>query len=356
MIDNRKRPFEASELRVVDHKSGILPTSPKTPVYNTPISMRENSVSIFQGQDPMFAVLSSDFANVNIPAWNNHLGRGRDVEDSFGVFWQFVPEVGGSISHEGNPKFTDACDWKDSIKIPDVNEWDWETHAKEFVPDLRFPTITTFTNGFGFERLISLMDFMNAAMALIDEDQFDDLYELIGSLYDLGIACAKKIFENYPYLDGICFHDDWGSQKDPFFSEEVARSLFLPHMKRFVDYIHSTGRYVEIHSCGHTEARIGVFIDAGIDTWQMQILNDADMLYKKYGDKMVIQIPVDEFKQFDFNDPEQVRAAARYYVDNYCEPGKPSMVVTKLLATNPDFTDELYEYSRKHYLEIRNKK
>ena len=353
MIDNRLRPFEKSELRIIDRKPGILPTSPKSPVYNTPISMRENAVSLFKHEEPMFVCYTSDFANVNVPAYNTNLGRGRDADDCFGIHWTFVPEVGGSISHEGNPKFTDADDWKDGIKIPDINEWDWETPAKEYTPDLRFPIVTTMVNGFGFERFISLMDFMNAAMALVDEDQFDSLYELIGSMYDLGIACAKKIFENYPYIDGLCFHDDWGTQKDPFFSEEAARELFLPHMKRFVDYIHSTGRYVEIHSCGHTEARIPIFIEAGIDTWQMQqTLNDQAALYEKYGDKMIIQISADLFP-FDYSDDEQARAAARYYVDNFCKPGKPSMCLARTAAANQAFTDELYEYSRKHYLAIR---
>ena len=350
-INRKNRPFVPSELRVVGEKAGMMPTSPKTPVFNTPISLRENALSLFTDKKPMFAVTTSDFANINIPSFNNNLSRGRDKDDAFGIHWTYVPEVGGSISHEGNPKFTDANDWKDSITIPDVTAYDWKGDAENITPDLRFATKTTLANGFGFERLISLMDFMNAATALVDEDQFDALYELIGSLYDMGIECLKQMFEYFPYLDGISFHDDWGSQKNPFFSDEVARTLFLPHMKRFCDYIHSTGRFVEIHSCGHTEDRIEVFIDAGIDTWQMQTLNDADMLYKKYGDRIIVQISIDSLP-FDFTDEEQSRQAARYYVDNYCQPGKPALASVRNSATNMAFLEELYEYSRKHYLEI----
>jgi len=350
MIKNkRKIPFTPSELTIIGEKAGLFPTSPKTPIFNTPISIRENALSVFTDKKPMFAVTTNDFANINIPSFNNNLGRGRDQDDVFGIHWTFVPEVGGSISHGGNPKFEDANDWKDAITMPDVNAWDWEGDSKNVVPDTRFAVNTTFVNGFGFERLISLMDFMNAAIAVADDDQFDAIYDLVGQLYDVGIACCKKIFEFFPYVDGITFHDDWGTQKDPFFSEEAARNVFLPHMKRFCDFIHENGRYVEIHSCGHTEARVGVFIDAGIDTWQMQILNDYDKLYKEVGDKMVIQIPVDEFP-FDYTDDEQARQGARYYVDHYCEPGKPSIVSGRGACNSKAFMSELYEYSRKHYL------
>ncbi|MBO4359750.1 MAG: hypothetical protein J5822_02615 [Eubacteriaceae bacterium] len=350
VVNKRKTPFQESELTVIGGKSGLFPTSPKTPIFNTPISIRENALSVFKDKKPMFAVTTNDFTNINIPQFNNHLARGRDADDVFGIHWTFVPEVGGSISHGGNPKFEDANDWKDAITMPNVDEWDWAGDVETVgIPDTRFALNTTFVNGFGFERLISLMDFMNAAIAVADEDQYDAMYDLVGQLYDVGIACCKKIFELYPFIDGITFHDDWGSQKAPFFSDEVARTIFLPHMKRFCDFIHANGRYTEIHSCGHTESRVDVFIEAGIDTWQMQILNDFDMLYKTVGDKMVIQIPVDELP-FDFTDDEQARAGARYYVDHYCLPGKPSIVSGRGACQSMAFMKELYEYSRKHYL------
>ena len=350
MIGRMCTPFKGAELTVIGQKDGIMPNLPKSPIYNTPISYRENVLSLFTDKRPMFAVRSSDFSLVAIPSFNDHLSRGRDVDDVFGVHWTFVSEVGGSISHGGNPKFEDANDWRDSITIPDASSWDWKGDAEKFTPDTRFACKVAMANGFGFERLISLMDFMNAAIAVADEDQAEALDDLLKSLYDLGIECLKNIFEYFPYVDLIQFHDDWGSQKNPFFSEEVAREHFLPHMKRFCDYVHANGRFVELHSCGHVDERINIFIEAGIDTWQMQTMNDFVDLYNKYGDKMVIQIPVEEFKQFDFSDDEQAKAAARYYVDNFCEKGKPSICVIRDIAENLPFQNELYRYSREHYL------
>ncbi|MDR1328412.1 MAG: methyltransferase, partial [Oscillospiraceae bacterium] len=51
--------------------------------------------------------------------------------DMFGVEWEFIPQVGGSIVHPGKPLFTDANDWEKKIKWPDVDSWDWAGNAKQ---------------------------------------------------------------------------------------------------------------------------------------------------------------------------------------------------------------------------------
>ncbi len=350
IVSRKKTPFSEQELKVIDTKKGMRGESP---VFNTPISYRENARSLFWDKKPCFAVTANDMSSINSQLYNEHLSRinqpGGNVDD-FGVKWTYVEQVGGTITLGGDPKFEDVNDWKKGIKIPDINAWDWEKDAAEHPADTRFLVNMTPVNGFGFERLISLMDFVNAAIAIVDEDQEDALHELLDALTKLGCGVVDKVCEYWPSVDGFTLHDDWGSQKAPFFSDAVARNIFLPHLKELCDHIHSKGRYVQLHSCGHTEDRIDVLVEAGIDTWQMQTLNDWTKLYKEWGDKMVIQIPVDEF-DFDYSDDEQARAGARYYVDNYCEPGKPSMVTSKVAFTNPAFLEELYAYSRKHYLE-----
>jgi hypothetical protein len=45
------------------------------------------------------------------------------------------------------------------------------------------------------------------------------------------------------------------------------------------------------------------------------------------------------------------RAAARAFVDRFCQPGKPSVTgMVSFRRTTPAFNDEVYEYSRKKYL------
>ncbi len=208
----------------------------------------------------------------------------------------------------------------------------------------------TSTNGFWFERLISLMDFMNAAMALVDEDQTDSLHELFEATTQLACDMVDKICEYWPCVDGFVIHDDWGRQRGPFFSDEIARNLFLPHMQKLVGHIHNKGRYCSMHSCGHIEARLPVLIDAGLDTWEMQAnANDIFKLYEDYGDKIILQVTIPDF---DPNDEKAAVQAARDYVNHFCEPGKPTILSGRNCMTNKVFAEEVYECSRKHYLSL----
>ena len=54
------------------------------------------------------------------------------------------------------------------------------------------------------------MGFVNAATALIDDDQKDALHELFEATTDLGIRLVDKFVEHYDYIDGFTIHDDWG--------------------------------------------------------------------------------------------------------------------------------------------------
>ena len=352
--ERKKKPFSPRELEVIGQKAALLPGRPSSNIFNTPISYRENSLSLFWDKKPCFVVTGNDFSGLTCGFYQKYLGRAGRTEgskvDAFGVKWTFEPTAGGSISVAGNPRFTDANDWKDVIKMPDVNDWDWAADAAEHPVDTRFAVEMTPVNGFWFERLISFMDFINAAMALVDDEQTDALHELFEATTALACDVVDKICEYWPSVDGFMLHDDWGSQREPFFSDSIARELFQPHMQKLVSHIHNKGRYCGIHSCGHIVDRIPVFIDAGIDTWQMQAnANDITQLYEDVGDKIALQVTI---PAFDLNDEKAAVQAARDYVDTYCKPGKPTMLIARDALTNLVFAEEVYEYSRKHYLNL----
>ncbi len=349
MVD-QKKSFSKKELEIAKR----IPTrfGGEIKLFNAPVSYRENFIAHYVSREPWFMASVNECSGVNCPGYADNLSRphGHDSVDCFGVPWKWVPTVGGSITPGGNPVFDDANDWRDCISMPDIDKWDWDSYAKEPV-DTDLAVMFTFINGFWFERLISLMDFQNAAMALVDSDQEDALHELFGELTDLGIRLVDKFCEYWPQLDGFCVHDDWGSQKNPFFSEDVARRLFLPYMKEFVGHIHSKGRFVTIHSCGHVEDRIGIFVESGLDGWQLQDMNDTRKLYEEWGDKIVLEVNPEPF---DVNDDKAAVQAAHDFVDFYCRPGKTAIMGRggREATQSRVFCEELYEYSRKHFLTL----
>jgi len=346
-----KIPFSENELKIV----GTTPAMygrPDISVRNTPVSPRQNTIALFYEKHPFWIQGPSDTKMFMPDIYSLNLGRGvrADCTDAFGVRWQYVPSAGGSIVAPGEPLLKDANDWEKVIKFPDLDSWDWEAAAEENKIDAKYSCQATFYNGFWFERLISFMDFAPAAMALIDEDQTDALKALFQATTDFGCKVVDKFCEYWPLIDGFNVHDDWGSQKAPFFSNEVAYELFVPYMKQFTDHIHSLGRYATIHSCGHNEERIQCYIDAGFDEWRPQPMNNMHKLYEEFGDKIIISINPDIHDSENMTE-EQLRQAARDFVDEYCKPGKPSIFSYSASALPDAFFEELYAYSRKKLLE-----
>jgi len=346
----RSIPFVKKELEIVETRPGFMGRA-GMPIRNTPVTARMNYEALYYEKHPYWFPMPGESGMLSPSIYGDNLGRGhgRDITDAFGIRWQFVPSAGGSIVHPGDPLMEDANDWKELIKMPDIDAWDWEGAAAEHKLDPRFFGEMSFINGFWFERLISFMDFMGAAMALIDDEQTDAIHELFEATTDLGCRLVDKFCEYWPNIASFNVHDDWGAQKAPFFSQEVAQELFVPHMKVLTDHIHAKGRIATLHSCGHNADRIQCYIDGGFDQWGPQSMNDINYLYDNFGDKIVLGVWPERADLADAPEAEQ-RQAARDFADRFCQPGKPAVLGAEgSRRCPPAFLEELYEYSRKKY-------
>lgn len=354
--------FQEEELAV---KSYVQYRGRQIPLYDFPITPRENSIIAHNHQKPCWILTDFDnrlFCPSIIP---DQRARGFVFEaeampqelyggpDMFGVPWVYIPTVQGSMVKPGNPILEDVNDWREKIIFPDIDQWDWEGSAeknREWLESDRC-TVLTLLNGCWFERLLSFMDFEGAAMALIDDDQIDAVKELIHETTSLYIRIVDKCVQYYRF-DGICIHDDWGSQMAPFFSEKVAREIFLPEMKRFVENAHAKGKFVDLHSCGHVEDRCQIFAEAGFDSWTPMPMNNTAKLYEKFGDRIVIGVvPPVTFDPATATEEEQ-RAAARAFVEQFTKEGKNCSLAVNYCPPGmmtPVYREELYKAARIRY-------
>ena len=352
-----KIPFNEKEMEVVAQMPAF--GGGTIPVFNYPISTTELAKRTFCDKEALWILNGSEtgfFCPSVIP---DHVARGFVFEavptprekfggkDMFGLNWKYIDVAGGSMS-EGK-LFDDANDWREYVHFPDIDSWDWEGSAemnKEYLAS--GPKILWMLNGCWFERLISFMTFEGAAMALLDDDQLDAIKELIHETTSLYMRIVDKCCQYYDF-PGFCIHDDWGSQMAPFFSEAVAREVFLPEMKRFCDHVHSRGKFIDLHSCGKGETRCGVFVDAGFDSWTPMAMNDTDKLWRDYGDKIVISVVCNELEHPESATEEELRAAARAFAAKYARPDRPcvlSSMYSKPGYLTPAFREELYRASR----------
>ena len=275
---------------------------------------------------------------------NAELGGGPDM---FGIDWEYIAQVGGSMVRPGKPFAEDANEIAGKIIWPDIDKWDWEGCAKANASyaDSGKAVVAWFLNGW-YERLISFMDFENAIMAIFDEDQKDAVHDFFNKLSDLYIRIFDKYIEYFPYITSFCIHDDWGSQKETFFSPAVANEMIVPYMKKVTDFLHSKGKFCELHSCGQALKQIPNFIAAGWDSWSGQPMNDTHKIYEEYGDKLIIGVIPEKFDAENATEEKQ-REMARAHADKFNKAGKPSTLNafgTGVLT--PAYVEEIYKQSR----------
>ena len=267
------------------------------------ITPRENWIRMLRHEKTRWMPLYSDTQLIMPNIIPDNVARAMVVEaegvpeerwggmDMYGIEWVYVPQVGGSMERPDSPHLLeDVSEWKEKVRFPDIDAWDWEGAAKRnaaYLDSSRFRVSWIFTGM--FERLISFMGFENAAMTLIDEDSADDLHDLLDALADNSISLIRHL-KQYFDIDCVYFHDDWGSQRSPFFSLRVVREMITPHIKRITDYCHKNGMFFELHSCGMIEDLVPAMIESGVDCWCGQNMNDKLKLFELYGDKIAIGI------------------------------------------------------------------
>jgi hypothetical protein len=350
--------FDPKELVVVREDPGMFGLPP-SPVYSYPASVKEGVRATYR-REPYWQTFGID-AKMITPSVNpDNIARGfvfeaapfepivgRTVPDMFGIEWEFVPAVGGAMVRPGKPFAENARELLEKLEWPDPDSWDWEASAKlnngTFLKPDNYNNLA-FLNGW-FERLISMMDFEGAIMALYDEDQQNCVNEFFDKLSTLYIKIFGHCIDAYPDLDGFSIHDDWGSQKETFFSPELCAEMIVPHMRRVTDYLHSRGMNCEFHSCGQNFKQAPNMIDAGWDSWFPQTMNDTQKIYELYGDRLLVGVDakIDPAGMSE----DDLRAAARNFIDRFMLPGKPCFFHYTMDCCTRAFRDELYEYSRR---------
>jgi len=359
--DNMTTPaFDPKELAVVEEVPGFM-GAPAIPIYSFPVAPKEAYIATYN-RKPIWQITGVEQALFcpkinpdNVARAFVFDGSGMSPsegggKDMFGIEWEYIAQVGGSMVRPGKPFLASANEWYDRVVWPDIESWDWEGNAKineKYLGTNKY-NCCWLMNGW-YERLISFMDFEGAVVAMIDDEQQDAVKALFDRLSDLYIKLIDKYLTYFPQIDGFCIHDDWGSQKDTFFSPATVKEMIVPYMRRVNDYLHSRGKFCDLHSCGQLYKQVQNIIDAGWDSWSGQLMNDTRKIYEEFGDKIIIGVTPEVFDPAATTEEDQ-RAAAREYANKFCNPDKPSTfnfygnaVLTRA------YREELYVQSRKNY-------
>ncbi len=298
-----------------------------------------------------------------------YFGEGSG-DDWFGVNWTFTPELHSQTETPGQEVIEDLEDWRDKIKLPDLDAYDWEAIAKEATahwdrenrvslcmllngPFERTMSLMGFENALcafyetpdelhellaahwdrenrvslcmllngPFERTMSLMGFENALCAFYETP--DELHELLEAITEHKcryISILKKYFQ----FDVIAFHDDWGNNQNMFFSMDMWREFIKPCIQKVIDQTHKEGMIFEMHSCGYIKPTIPELVEMGIDSIQpLQYCNEVDEIKERFGDKILLSggFNTQEIIERPGASEEEIRAEVRRTLDHLAAGG-----------------------------------
>jgi uroporphyrinogen decarboxylase len=130
-------------------------------------------------------------------------------------------------------------------------------------------------------------EYMLMGMAL-DPDWVRDMVDTYATLLN---DLMEILFSEEGQPDGVWYYEDMGFKNRPFMSPDMYREIVQPGHRKTIDYCHSRGLPVIMHSCGFIEPLLPGMIEAGIDCLQViEIKAGMDLLRIKrdYGDRIAL--------------------------------------------------------------------
>ena len=350
------------------------PSKMRVPKLDYPISVRENFRRLAYHDHPVWMTNSmTEMITVNqmeleappppppgeAPAEGfNPWGSAVRAEfiDEFGCSWTFVPEAGGPMLTPGHaPAVSDITQWEKQVKWPDLSGYDYAECQKKYME--KYGSVDkVFHLNIGqscTERLVALLGGYTEAMVAMAEEP-----EAVKDFLMAFAAFTRDRFLKMTQIakvDFVTFHDDWGTERDTFFSPAMMEELVFEPTKMIIDAIKSRGAVFQLHSCGNVGRFVPYMIDLGIDFVQLQRrANDVPMLKEKYGDRIGFNIygleGVDFLYDKKLPSGDELISVVRNTVDTYGKNG--GFYASVMCFDQKDLWDgimELFCYSREYY-------
>lgn len=138
-----------------------------------------------------------------------------------------------------------------------------------------------------FELMKNVTGHVNMLMGMaLDPDWIKDM---VMTYSQMMVDLMDMLFEREGYPDGLFIYEDMGFKHKPFMSPAMYDDIIKAGHKLTIDYAHSKGLPVIMHSCGYIEPLLLGMIEAGIDCLQaMEVKAGMDVvkLYKQFGDQI----------------------------------------------------------------------
>jgi len=149
----------------------------------------------------------------------------------------------------------------------------------------------------------------------------EKLCEIFDGVLEYDLACLGH-YSKLNGIHGILMPDDWGTQAQPFLSNDLFRKTMKPFYKKLFDKIHSYGWFVRLHSDGKINDLIEEFIDCGLDVIELeqpQALG-IEEIGRRYRGRICFEAAIDIQRTLPTSDEAVIREEAMQLLNNWATP------------------------------------
>ncbi len=281
---------------------GTTITPINVPVFDYPISPRENFQRVLKHDHPLWVPTSvTDFNCLlggdltGLPDIRFDFTDRCDWTDLFGCVWEWIPSAGGSMLKPNQPPvLDDITEWEKKIVWPDLNEARIKACCEKTMsrPTYHSEKLNLYDIGQGCtERLVAVLGgYTEAMLALAMEPEA--CREFMCALSRFHCEMLDKIHKYLP-TDMVMYHDDWGTERDSFFSEKMMDEIVYEPNEIFFKHVKERGIAMLFHTCGCIRRFLPHMVTLGADFLQLQArANDMKAYKEQYGDKLGFDLPM----------------------------------------------------------------
>lgn len=167
-------------------------------------------------------------------------------------------------------KVTDRETWDELIKpllTPDPRRINFEGYRAVREAAAKAGRFFVWSGVNVFECMHPVTGHMNMLIGMAEDP--DWIRDMADTYARLTVALQKILFEREGYPDGIWYYEDMGFKDKPFMSPRMYAEMIQPAHAYTIDYAHSHGMPVIMHSCGYIEPLLDGMVEAGIDCLQV---------------------------------------------------------------------------------------
>ena len=169
---------------------------------------------------------------------------------------------------------------------------------------------------------------------------------------DFFLRHFRVLFEEAGVPDAVHIHEDMGYKNGLFCSPRTYEELIFPYYRELVEFVHSYGIPVMLHSCGRVTDALPLIVQAGfdyLDPMERKAGCDPFAFAEKYGDRLVLRGGLDA-RVLESGDRDLIRKEVAALIEGMKARGARYIFSSDhSLSTNVRYAD--YRYALDVYRE-----